>query len=227
MNQLSRLRTAERSTSPVSRSADHRWSCRRDGPARAPEPSPDPSRHCVRETVRRRRAWRWPGVGRRRGGRRRRRRRRARSARSRRPRLGPAPGRAWGVVVAAGPGSVADRPTADDGIPARPTRPPRPLWTGEGTAVSHPGSESRGWCASRAVRPDVPHGQQLGRIHLLWLVGVATAILLGIGLPRQATPLTRVAGVRAPMAAIAVRSSPGVSPDPQRSGSAGRSKTGS
>ena len=30
-----------------------------------------------------------------------------------------------------------------------------------------------------------PHDQQLGRMHLLWLVGVAAVILIGVVLPRR------------------------------------------
>jgi hypothetical protein len=33
-----------------------------------------------------------------------------------------------------------------------------------------------------------PHDQQLGRIHLLWLVGVAAVILIAVALPRKGRP---------------------------------------
>jgi hypothetical protein len=33
-----------------------------------------------------------------------------------------------------------------------------------------------------------PHDQQLGRMHLLWLVGVAAVILVGIVLPAKRRP---------------------------------------
>ena len=33
-----------------------------------------------------------------------------------------------------------------------------------------------------------PHDQQLGRIHLLWLTGVAAVILIGVVLPRGRRP---------------------------------------
>jgi hypothetical protein len=33
-----------------------------------------------------------------------------------------------------------------------------------------------------------PHDQQLGRIHLLWLVGVAAVILIGVVPPRKRRP---------------------------------------